>query len=141
MKRIKYVSQFARDLRPEDIDALVAQAASNNAARQVTGILMSSGRVFFQILEGPEAAVDDLFARISADPRHRDVLLLAVEGDIPSRYFPDWSMRRVALDGPAEERMAPARALLLSINEKRRELDRLTTDLERAIVAELARGR
>jgi hypothetical protein len=141
MKRIRYVSQFARDLGPADIDAVVARAASNNAARQVTGILMSSGRVFFQILEGPEAAVDELFARIRSDARHRDVLLLATEHDVPSRFFPDWSMRRVALDGPAEERMAPARALLLAIRDKRRELDSLTTDLERAILAELARNR
>lgn len=140
MKRIRYVSQFSRDLGPADIDALVARAASANAAQQVTGILMTSGRVFFQILEGPEAAVDDLFTRICADPRHRDVLLLAVESDIPARFFPDWSMRRVALDGPAQERMAAARALLQAIHDKRRELDGLTTDLERAIIAELARG-
>lgn len=139
MKRIKYVSQYARDLGPADIDALVAQSASNNAARQVTGILMSSGRVFFQILEGPESAVDELFVRIRRDSRHRDVLLLATENDIPSRFFPDWSMRRVALDGLAAARMAPARDLLQAIHEKHRELEHLTTDLERAIIAELAR--
>lgn len=44
-----------------------------------------------QALEGEEAVVRDLFARISKDTRHHHVLTLAAN-EVPARQFPDWSM-------------------------------------------------
>jgi hypothetical protein len=138
MKRIRYVSQFARDMTRADIDDLVDRSAGNNARLGITGILMTSGRMFFQILEGPPEHVDRVFARIAADERHQDVLLLSAEEDAGDRYFPDWSMRKVDLDASADARMRPIREALRQIIEKRLEIDQLVHTLERAVWSELA---
>jgi len=138
MKRIKYVSQFAKDLSRDEIAALAERSARNNARLGITGILMTSGRMFFQILEGPAENVDEIFKRIVADQRHRDVLLLDAEEDAGERFFPDWSMRKIDLDASADERMQPIREALGAIIEKRFEIDQLVHALERAIWNELA---
>ena len=138
MKRIKYVSQFARELTRDEVDELARTSARNNARLGITGILMTSGRMFFQILEGPREHVDGIFSRIAADERHRDVLLLDAEDDAGDRFFPDWSMRKIDLDASADERMQPIRELLGRIIDRRYEIDRLVHTLERAIWNELA---
>jgi hypothetical protein len=137
MKRIKYASQFASDLGSPEIEDIAARAAARNAALGITGILMSSGRLFFQVIEGPERAIDDLFASIGTDPRHRDVLLLSEE-TVAERAFPDWAMKKIDLGADADERLAGARRMLEDIIERRRELERRTLTLERAIWYELA---
>ena len=138
MKRIKYISQFARDLAMDEIQALVNQAAKKNELLEITGILMTSGRVFYQVIEGPEAHIDDVFESIVADPRHQDVLLLESETSISGRFFPDWSMKKINLDNHANERLGPVRELLGRIMEKRHEIGQLTTDIERIVWYELA---
>jgi adenylate cyclase len=138
VKRIKYVSQFAGDLDRAQIDDLVAQATQKNARLGITGILMSSGRLFYQVIEGPTAHVDGIFDAIVKDGRHKDVLLLEEENDAAERFFPDWSMRKVDLDEQAEERLRAAREMLVTVIDKRLEVERLTRTLERAIWFELA---
>jgi len=138
MKRLKYVSRYARDLSDTHLEALTQQAAEKNSTREVTGILISSGRLFIQVLEGPEQAVDGIFARIKIDPRHKDVLVLDVEEGVSERLFPDWSMRRFSLDVAAAERMEPLREILTTIMENRERIQSLTAVLERALWAELA---
>jgi hypothetical protein len=138
MKRLKYVSQFAEDLDRAAIDALIAHAAASNAALGITGILMSSGRMFYQVIEGPEAAIDGLFERIAADPRHQDVLLLAEETGVTERIFADWSLRKIDLDERADHRLEPIRDLLVAVLEHRLVQERLTHALERALWNELA---
>jgi hypothetical protein len=71
-----------------------------NAAHGVTGRLFVDGteaRAFAQWIEGDPADVGALFERVRADPRHRDVRVLASGpiGDLaglPGRLYPDWSM-------------------------------------------------
>jgi len=138
MKRIRYVSQFAKDMSLEDIDGLIAGAAKKNARLDITGIIMSSGRIFFQVIEGPDAHIDDVYEYIVKDHRHRDVLLLDSETGVSERFFPDWSMKRIGLDDDSNERLAPVRAMLSTVIEKRKEVARLTNALERAVWLELA---
>lgn len=138
MKRLKYVSRYARDLSDADLETLTLEAAEKNAGLDITGILISSGRLFIQVLEGPAAAVDGIFARIKEDPRHRDVLVLDVEEGGDERLFPDWSTRRFSLDVAAAERMEPLREILATIMEHRERIQSLTAVLERALWAELA---
>lgn len=138
MKRIKYVSQWRHELEPAEIDALVEQASRKNRELGITGILMTSGRLFYQVIEGPGAEIDALYEAIAADPRHRDVLLLGVEDGIAERLFPNWSMRKVDLDSDSERRLQPARALLGEIHELHLQLEEKTHRLERAIWKELA---
>ena len=76
MKRIKYVSRFAKPFSEPELEQLADLAAAKNKDLDVTGVLITSGGVFFQVLEGPEEAVDDIFAAIEADSRHTDLLVL-----------------------------------------------------------------
>jgi hypothetical protein len=137
MKRIKYISQFARNLSRDEIDRLIERSAEKNAQLDISGFLMVSGRIFLQLIEGPDAHIDELFQSISRDGRHKDVLVLSFEVDISERFFPDWSMRKFDLDDTSDSRLAPVREMLVAINDKRRQIDDLTLDLERNVLREL----
>jgi hypothetical protein len=139
LKRIKYISRFARAMSEAEIENLGRSSARTNAELGITGILVSSGGIFFQVLEGPEEAVDDLYRKIHDDPRHTDVLLLGVAENVAERIFPEWSMGHIALDTEATLRLEPLREILRTIFEQRQILDRLTGALERAIWTEISR--
>jgi len=140
LKRLKYLSRQTRPMTRAEIDEIVATARQCNAERAITGALVATGNVFFQILEGPADAVDLVFAKIRADVRHADVICLAEQLECEGRLFPLWRMERVALEG------TPASA---AIEEKLRELARsdgaarydLTRELSRMIAAEAAQSR
>lgn len=140
MKRIKYVSEFSRELEPADIAALEEQCIRNNQKIGVTGVLMVSGNLFFQVIEGPEDKVDKLYESILDDDRHTRILKLADERDVKERLFPDWAMKVVSLDRSRAERLEPLHALLQTIVEQKQTVTRLTNVLERAIWSELAYG-
>jgi hypothetical protein len=139
VKRIKYISRFAEDLKKEDIDTLVDQAEQNNAQHEITGILVTAGHLFFQIIEGPSEAIDTLFHNISNDQRHTDVLILAAEDDVPHRIFPDWSLKKLSLDNEAQTRLEPLRVLLETTMVLRKNADSLIKTIERAIWTEAMR--
>lgn len=137
MKRIKYISRFTRDLDAAEIEALVEQARKNNEKNSITGILIASGLMFFQVIEGPEDAVDGLFARILEDDRHRDVLVIDSEQNVQYRMYPDWSLKKMDLGMETTLRTDPLRVILETVIESRTHLERLTGALERAIWNEI----
>lgn len=67
----------------------------NNRRSQVTGLLVSHGGRFLQVLEGARADVDRLMARLAADPRHRNIRVLK-DSPIPERTL-TWPMARSPL--------------------------------------------
>jgi hypothetical protein len=75
-----------------DIQHILASAQKHNSANNVTGMLVSDGKRFLQILEGDEASVIGTYLRIANDSRHRMVESL---GFIPieKRHFSAWKMR------------------------------------------------
>ncbi|WP_076858189.1 BLUF domain-containing protein [Bradyrhizobium mercantei] len=75
----------------EIIGTILAQSRAKNARLGVTGALLFSEGYFCQVLEGEQAAVENIFSAIECDPRHRDVTLLTFRPATPRR-FPDWSM-------------------------------------------------
>lgn len=110
-----YQSTATRACSAADLERIGATARRNNAARDVTGLLLY-GEIsmlpgmpgqFLQWLEGPEADVEATYDRICRDTRHSDVRLTArgpsssVAG-VDGRLFPTWDMsvRRLA-DLPA----------------------------------------
>lgn len=139
LARIKYVSRFTRDMTPTAIDALVSHAQSSNASRGITGIIITTGRLFYQIIEGPEVEVRALYARISDDERHAEVLVLGEELT-DHRLFPDWAMRKLELGATVDDRLEPLREILSTVLELRTRADRLTNTLERGILRELIGG-
>ncbi len=70
-------------------------ARAKNAGLGITGALMLYDDWFAQVLEGPQAAVEALFARIKADPRHDNVRLGEAE-PVSRRLFDKWAMAIVA---------------------------------------------
>lgn len=133
LKRIKYISEFAELMTPADIDTLVQNAALKNKDLDITGILIASGRMFFQVIEGPSRHVDQLYDAIKKDTRHKNVYLLNSDWGVTSRMFPNWSMKRVDLDSESTARMEPLKAILEIIMESRCRVEKLTGVLERAI--------
>jgi len=140
MKRIKYVSHMATPLSPEELEQLRLQCVRNNMETGITGVLMASGGLFFQVVEGPKESVDTLWKKLLDDPRHADVLLLSSEENVRDRLFPDWSMELVSLDESRTDRLEPLHAILESVVASRKSIERLTSVLERTIWAELVHG-
>ena len=75
--------------------AILKQSRSGNADKGITGALMLYDDWFAQVLEGPQAAVEALYARIKADARH-DGVRLNEAGPTPKRLFGKWAMAVVA---------------------------------------------
>jgi hypothetical protein len=91
MIRLTYASTASQEWSPEDLLKLLKQARTNNGAKNITGILLYSNGTFFQVLEGEEAAVENLFRTIEKDPRHKNCTIIE-RLNITERAFQYWSM-------------------------------------------------
>lgn len=91
LERLVYVSAATRELSPAELVELGRKARRNNAERRVTGMLLYIEGEFFEILEGPSAAVEETFARICADERNEWATPLIREHPF-LRAFRSWSM-------------------------------------------------
>ena len=94
LKSLTYTSLARLDLTPDDLHAIHRAARELNSIDGITGLLVFNGTHFLQIVEGAEAAVDDLLARLRRDPRHVG-LEVRDERMVEARSFPDWSMELV----------------------------------------------
>jgi hypothetical protein len=96
--RLIYRSHSLLPERGRDEAALAVilkQARTNNADQGITGALMLYDDWFAQVLEGPQAAVEALYARIKVDARH-DGVRLNEAGPAQKRLFGKWAMAVVA---------------------------------------------
>ncbi len=100
--RLMYASRAVPAVDQEELAAILRKSKANNPALGVTGVLCYSGGIFLQVLEGGRSAVNKLYNRIAADPRHTQVELLAFE-EVGERRFAGWAMGQVnmALLNPA----------------------------------------
>ncbi len=72
-------------------DSILRSSLRNNMQAGLTGFLHREGQAFLQYLEGAPESLETVMARIQQDPRHDEIELVG-EGEIGSRYFPDWQM-------------------------------------------------
>lgn len=91
MIRLTYASTTNQEWSPEELLGLLKQSRTNNGAKNITGILLYSNGTFFQVLEGDEATVENLYKTIEKDPRHKNCTLIE-KLNITERAFPYWSM-------------------------------------------------
>ena len=91
MVHLIYVSSATRVMSEEDLEAILEKSRVKNASLGITGMLLYATGNFIQVLEGEKEAVDELYATIEKDERHRDCMLL-LEEEITERNFPAWSM-------------------------------------------------
>ncbi len=92
--RLTYASRAIPTIDHDELQAILRQSKHNNPLHGITGLLCYSGGVFMQTLEGGRLAVNQLYTRIAADARHRDVVLLNYE-EITERRFAGWAMGQV----------------------------------------------
>jgi Sensors of blue-light using FAD len=92
--RLMYASRAVPAIDHDELLAILRKSKANNPAAGVTGVLCFSGGIFLQVLEGGRSAVNKLYNRITADPRHTDVELLSYQ-EIGERCFAGWSMGQV----------------------------------------------
>ena len=94
LRSMTYTSLARLDLDASDLEAIHQTAERENAARNITGLLIFNGTHFLQILEGDESALRQLIENLRRDQRHSG---LEVRHDEPidQRSFPDWSMELV----------------------------------------------
>lgn len=86
-----YLSASSHTFGMTELRALLGTSRRKNRALGVTGLLLHADGSFLQILEGPSAAVDGLYARISSDARH-DRVVRVFRRSITKRSFGSWSM-------------------------------------------------
>jgi CheY-like chemotaxis protein len=98
--QLVYCSRAMRALSEDEWEKLLGKARRFNAAQQITGVLLYRAGRYVQLLEGPEAAVRRLFARLVQDPRHTQVVTVQVVA-AARPYFADWSMARGPIANPA----------------------------------------
>ncbi len=91
MIHLIYCSAARERFTPQALEQLLKNARRHNSQRGVTGILLYADGSFFQVLEGEEKTVEDLFASIAHDQRHAEVTLIIRE-PIVRRAFADWTM-------------------------------------------------
>ena len=113
MFSLVYVSTAAERVSKAELLDILARSRAANAEAGITGMLLYKDGSFMQVLEGEEAAVRDLYARIRRDPRHLGIVTL-VEGEREERSFGDWSMGFQDLGAP-EARKVPGYSEFLDI--------------------------
>lgn len=88
---VTYMSRAAQSMSPEELDRLLLAARTNNAATDVTGVLLYGDGRFFQYFEGGSADVAQVYARIRDSKMHQDMVELEYR-QIPQRLFRKWFM-------------------------------------------------
>jgi len=101
MYQIVYTSSANRDFTAADLGELLRGAQRHNKNVGVTGMLVFHDGTFLQALEGENRAVNEIFARIHGDSRHRDVIVLHRGHGPEQRVFGDWPMGFADFDGAA----------------------------------------
>nr|WP_296430396.1 BLUF domain-containing protein [Roseovarius sp. BRH_c41] len=90
--QLAYVSSARSPLGQETLSDILEVSQRNNARDQITGVLMYHDQLFFQVLEGEKAVVEDCYyRRIVHDHRHSNLSLTWSDG-VERRTFSDWLM-------------------------------------------------
>ncbi len=86
---LTYWSKAIKHFEQDEIDYLHRRAYEFNRKNAITGCLLLINGFFVQTVEGHTDVVNELYARIMADPRHHSLRLLQYN-QIIKRIFSDW---------------------------------------------------
>ncbi len=95
MVRLIYVSVMTDACDTEALEEILRGSRENNNKKEITGMLCYDPAFFLQCLEGPREAVNELYATIAADGRHKNVTILEYT-DVEERLFANWCMAFVS---------------------------------------------
>jgi hypothetical protein len=91
LTQIVYLSTPSKALTQDELKNLLEKSRKKNQSAGITGMLLYIDNSFLQVIEGPTQAVENLFAKINAHPRHVRIAVLNRK-KIKSPDFSDWSM-------------------------------------------------
>ncbi len=97
------------------LNGILSISRWKNSREAITGALICRHDLYLQLLEGPQAAVEQRYLSIGRDDRHVEVVK-RVSRPVSQRLFPNWAMR----DDPARSWMWTAEEI------KQGALDRAT---------------
>ena len=75
----------------DEIEDIVTGSTKRNARLGIRGALLFTEKHFAHLLEGPEAAIDELMTSVERDPRHDQVTIIERK-PIDGYRFPDWAL-------------------------------------------------
>ena len=111
MLQLVYVSTAAPGVTEAEVQRILARSRANNARDLLTGLLYFDGQCFMQVLEGEPDRLEQAYARITADPRHRAQVVVS-RRTIPAREFGNWAMAYGLSYGEREELSAQITSLI-----------------------------
>jgi hypothetical protein len=96
---ILYLSKAKMVFNDDQLSEILNESITWNGSHNLTGFLAYIEGVlnedtkcqFIQVLEGMRSDVEDIFAKIKLDSRHRDIIIIK-EGHIINRKFSQWKM-------------------------------------------------
>lgn len=91
LRSIVYSSEATTTMSTDQLEALLISARDANRKNGITGVLLCSGKQFFQCFEGPDAAVQETYDRIFRSRAHQG-LVVYMDSEVPVRTFDDWAM-------------------------------------------------
>ncbi len=94
---ISYVSTVNPALSDTEIQQALDFSKNWNNDNNITGILLYSQGNFFQVLEGDEDLLKDLFSRIKTDERHHNIIPI-FQKQVPNTKFDEYQVDFVSLD-------------------------------------------
>ena len=94
--RAFYISRIAGPQNSVVTGYILKTAVGFNRIHQITGVLCQGDGFFLQVLEGERGIVNQLYARIVRDSRHKEVELVKFE-EISQRKYSQWSMALIDL--------------------------------------------
>ena len=99
--RIQYVSLSTLGVITEKMKTkILTVATKENSKHNITGVLICVRDMFFQIIEGKTADIEQLFANIVNDSRHNNVACVdkSYFESEDDRMFPSWDMKSIEVD-------------------------------------------
>ena len=97
LTQLVYTSSATHLFSEAELRELLRTSRINNARAGVTGMLLYKGGTFLQVIEGPQQAIDTLYAKVCRDARHKSVIKL-LSGPTLERQFGNWQMAFRNLD-------------------------------------------
>jgi hypothetical protein len=128
--RLVYVSTATTVVDADVLQSILESSSARNESSGVTGVLCSGGEHYMQVLEGPERIVLPLYARIAADPRHRDSTLLSISL-VAKRMFGAWSMGHIE----GQSSWSEAHTVLMAERQDENSHHRIAVILQRFVAA------
>lgn len=101
IRQLLYRSGQLHEFTGRDMTRLLQQSRARNARCGIGGMLLWHDGLFMQLLEGPIAAVDALYARIALDRRHCEVRLVS-RVQRPRSLLAGWPMAWAEAPPPDE---------------------------------------